>query len=153
MRKARRRTPATPKDDPFSEKEVDHFRGSCLRCTEAMLDFADQRGSAAGPIRPIQGSTFAARPPVLVRAMRELADQIAGMGPTGFGSAALSMTAEPMQDALSLDNRNEMQEGRERREGTESARGEWSSSKLTTWRQEPVGSGRRENRSRPSVPL
>jgi hypothetical protein len=84
-----------------------------------MLDFADQRGSAARPIRPIRGSTFAARPPVWVRAMRELAEQIAGTGPTGFGSAALSRTVEPVQIALSLDNRNEMQEGRERRKGIE----------------------------------
>ncbi len=83
-----------------------------------MLDFADQRGSAAGPIRPIWGSTFAARSPVWVRAMREIADQMDSTGPTGFGSAALSMTAEPMQDALSLDNRNETQEDRERREET-----------------------------------
>jgi hypothetical protein len=72
--------------------------------------------------RPCQfanlGSTFAARSPVWVRAMREIADQMDSTEPPDSGSAALSMTAEPMQDALSLDNRNEMQQGRERREGT-----------------------------------
>jgi hypothetical protein len=62
-----------------------------------MLDFANQRGSTAGPIRPIWGSTFAARPPVWVRAMHELADQTAGTGATGFDSAALSMIAKAMQ--------------------------------------------------------
>jgi hypothetical protein len=81
-----------------------------------MFDFADQDGSAARPIRPIQGSTFAARSPVEVRAMRETADQIAATEPTGSGPAALSRTAEPVQKALSLDMGCEMQDSRERPE-------------------------------------
>lgn len=81
-----------------------------------MFDFADQDGSATRPIRPIQGSTFAARPPVWVRAMCEIADQIDETKPTGFGSAALSRTVEPVQIALSLDMGCEMQGGRDRSE-------------------------------------
>ena len=113
------------KDAPFPKKRGIHFRCSCLRSTEGMLDFADQIGSAAGPIRPIWGSTFAARSPVWVRVMRELTDQIAGTGLTGSGSAALSMIAKAMQDALSLDNRNEVQEGREHREELEGTTSSW----------------------------
>jgi len=51
-----------------------------------MFDLADQSASAAGPIRPIWGSTFPARPPVWVRAMRDLADQTEGRGPIGSSS-------------------------------------------------------------------
>jgi hypothetical protein len=81
-----------------------------------MFDFADQGGSAAGPIRPIRGSIFAARSPVWVRAMHEIADQIDGMEPTGFNSAALSTAAEPVQKTLSLDMGSEMQSSRKRSE-------------------------------------
>jgi hypothetical protein len=90
-----------------------------------MSDFADQQAAPGRPSGQIGGSTFAARSPVWVRAMTRFADQIAGTGPTGSGSAAPSMTGTPIQDALSLDNDNEMQEDRERRkeiEGTISSR-------------------------------
>ena len=82
-----------------------------------MFDFADQGGSATRSIRPIQGSTFAARPPVEVRAMREITDQMDGTEPTSISSAALSRTVEPVQKALSLDWDYEMQGDRERSEG------------------------------------
>jgi hypothetical protein len=51
-----------------------------------MFDFADQSTSAAGPIRPFWGSTFPARSPAWVRAMRDPADQTDGRGPVGSGS-------------------------------------------------------------------
>lgn len=57
--------------------------------------------------------------------MHEIADQIAGTEPTGSGPAALSMTARPIQDALSLDNHYEMQEGRERMERIEGTISSW----------------------------
>ncbi len=55
-----------------------------------MFDFADQQAAPTRPIRPIQGSTFAARPPVLVRAMRDLADHADDRGPIGSGPTLLS---------------------------------------------------------------
>lgn len=51
-----------------------------------MFELTDQSASARRPIRPIQGATFAARPPVWVRAMRELIDQTNSRGPIGSGS-------------------------------------------------------------------
>lgn len=82
----------------------------------AMSDFANEAGGAGGPIRPTRGSTFLSRAPVEVRAMRDFADQTDGTGPTSSGSAE-PMTAEPMQEALSLDRDHEIRENRERAEG------------------------------------
>jgi hypothetical protein len=51
-----------------------------------MLDSRIKAAARPVPIRPIQGSTFEVRPPVLVRAMRDLADQAGRGGPIGSGS-------------------------------------------------------------------
>jgi hypothetical protein len=51
-----------------------------------MLESRIKAAAQPVPIRPIQGSTFAARPPVLVRAMCDLADHADDSRPIGSGS-------------------------------------------------------------------
>lgn len=51
-----------------------------------MFDSRIKAAARPMPIRPIQGSSFAARPPVLVRVIRDLADQAGSRGPIGSGS-------------------------------------------------------------------
>lgn len=75
-----------PKDGPFPEKRGPTFEVHASVVQRAMFDSWIKAAARPVPIRPIQGSTFAARPPVWVRTMRDLADHADDRGPIGSGS-------------------------------------------------------------------